>query len=46
MSAAPRAGEPAPPFELPDAYGNTVSLESLRGKPLILFFFPKASTPG
>ncbi len=46
MTSAPRPGEPAPAFELPATTGETVSSESLRGRPVVLFFFPKASTPG
>ena len=42
----PAAGEPAPPFELQAADGELVSSETLRGRPVVLFFFPKASTPG
>lgn len=36
----------APDFELPDESGNTVRLRDLRGRWVVLFFFPKASTPG
>jgi peroxiredoxin Q/BCP len=39
-------GEVAPEFELPDADGNPVSLASLRGKRVILYFYPAAMTPG
>lgn len=39
-------GEKAPDFSLPDQNGNVVSLKSLRGKTVVLFFFPKADTPG
>lgn len=42
----PRPGQPAPGFDLPSATGDRVSLESLRGRAVVLFFFPKASTPG
>ncbi len=42
----PRPGEPAPDFELPAADGGTWSLSAARGAPVVLFFFPKASTPG
>jgi peroxiredoxin Q/BCP len=31
---------------LPDENGNPVSLKQFRGKPVVLFFFPKADTPG
>lgn len=39
-------GIPAPDFELPDDQGATVRLSGLRGHPVLLFFFPKADTPG
>lgn len=39
-------GEPAPDFTLPRDGGATVSLASLRGKPVVLFFYPKDDTPG
>lgn len=41
-----REGDPCPDFTLPDAEGGTVSLEALRGKPFVLYFYPKADTPG
>jgi peroxiredoxin Q/BCP len=39
-------GQPAPDFELPTDDGETVSLSSLRGKPVVLYFYPKDDTPG
>ncbi|WP_298499767.1 thioredoxin-dependent thiol peroxidase [uncultured Maritimibacter sp.] len=39
-------GAKAPEFTLPDQSGNVVSLEQFAGKPVVLFFYPKASTPG
>ncbi|NJP24746.1 thioredoxin-dependent thiol peroxidase [Microbispora sp. SCL1-1] len=39
-------GDPAPDFTLTDADENEVSLESFRGKRVILYFFPAAMTPG
>lgn len=36
----------APAFSLPDQNGNNVTLDSLRGKKLLLYFYPKADTPG
>lgn len=39
-------GKPAPDFSLPDDAGNTVSLKDLRGKTVVLYFYPKADTPG
>jgi peroxiredoxin Q/BCP len=46
MSARPTVGQPAPGFSLPDADNNQVNLEDLRGKPVILYFYPKDDTPG
>jgi peroxiredoxin Q/BCP len=40
------AGAPAPDFELSDEDGNPVALASLRGRPVVLYFYPKADTPG
>ncbi|HEY7484261.1 MAG TPA: thioredoxin-dependent thiol peroxidase [Streptosporangiaceae bacterium] len=39
-------GDVAPDFTLPDADENDVSLASLRGKRVILYFYPAAMTPG
>jgi thioredoxin-dependent peroxiredoxin len=39
-------GEQAPEFALPDQDGRIVELSQLRGKPVVLYFYPKASTPG
>ncbi|MFC4015471.1 thioredoxin-dependent thiol peroxidase [Nonomuraea purpurea] len=39
-------GDAAPEFTLPTADGSTVSLESYRGKRVILYFYPAAMTPG
>jgi thioredoxin-dependent peroxiredoxin len=39
-------GKPAPDFELPSDAGETVKLSSLRGKPVVLYFYPKDDTPG
>ena len=39
-------GQPAPDFELPDQDGNPVRLSGLRGRPIVLYFYPKADTPG
>ena len=39
-------GAKAPEFSLPRDGGDTVSLSDYAGKPVVLFFYPKASTPG
>ena len=39
-------GDQAPDFTLPDADGNPVSLSSLRGQRVIVYFYPAALTPG
>ena len=39
-------GDPAPDFTLKDQQGNEVSLASLRGQTVVLYFYPKAATPG
>ncbi len=39
-------GDTAPDFQMPATAGRTVSLEDYKGKPLILYFYPKADTPG
>ena len=43
---APQVGETVENFTLPDQDGNPVSLTDFRGKPVVLFFYPKADTPG
>jgi thioredoxin-dependent peroxiredoxin len=39
-------GDRAPDFTLPDQEGNEVSLSGLKGKTVVLYFYPKADTPG
>jgi thioredoxin-dependent peroxiredoxin len=39
-------GDTAPDFTLPDDQGNEVSLASLRGRKVIVYFYPAAMTPG
>ena len=39
-------GQPAPNFELPDQDGRIVKLSAFRGQPVVVYFYPKASTPG
>ena len=41
-----KEGDPAPLFTLPASGGKTLSLEALRGKNVILYFYPKDDTPG
>lgn len=41
-----KVGDHAPGFTLPDDSGGTISLDSFKGSTLVLFFFPKADTPG
>src|ERR1700741_1546638 len=45
-SARLTVGDPAPDFTLADADGNQVSLASFRGRRVIVYFYPAASTPG
>lgn len=40
------AGDQAPDFELPDQDGRTVKLSDFRGQSVVVYFYPKASTPG
>ena len=41
-----KPGDTAPDFSLPDANGNTVSLSDYAGQKVIVYFYPKAMTPG
>jgi peroxiredoxin Q/BCP len=43
---SPKAGSVAPDFELLSDTGDTVRLSGLRGKPVVLYFYPKDDTPG
>lgn len=40
------AGDVAPDFVLPDADGNSIALSSYRGRRVVVYFYPAASTPG
>src|SRR5579884_143277 len=44
MSLQP--GDAAPDFTLPDQDGHPVTLSELRGRSVVLYFYPKADTPG
>lgn len=44
--AMPVAGMLAPDFELNDQAGRPIRLSSLRGKQVVLYFYPRADTPG
>ncbi|MCV7173337.1 thioredoxin-dependent thiol peroxidase [Mycobacterium manitobense] len=48
MPQTPRleVGDTAPSFSLPDADGNTVALSDYKGRKVIVYFYPAASTPG
>ena len=41
-----RKGDPAPDFEVQDDEGNPFRLSGLKGKDVVLYFYPKADTPG
>jgi peroxiredoxin Q/BCP len=46
MAKTLKLGDPAPPFDLPTAGGGRVSLAGLKGKRVVLYFYPKDDTPG
>ena len=46
MAAKLAEGAKAPAFRLPTGEGGTVTLADFKGKNLVLFFYPKANTPG
>ncbi len=41
-----KEGDPAPQFAAKDQDGNTISLSDYKGKKLLVYFYPKANTPG
>ena len=45
-SARLEVGDKAPAFSLPDADGKTVKLSDFKGRKVIVYFYPAASTPG
>ena len=44
--SAPEIGQPAPDFESPATGDQTISLSGLRGRNVVLYFYPRDSTPG
>jgi len=43
---SPRPGDPAPQFEAAASGGRRIRLADLGGRSVVLFFYPKADTPG
>jgi thioredoxin-dependent peroxiredoxin len=39
-------GQPAPAFDMPTDGGANISLDALKGRTVVLYFYPKADTPG
>jgi thioredoxin-dependent peroxiredoxin len=46
MTATVTVGSPAPDFTLPTASGDSLTLSKLRGKPVVVYFYPKDDTSG
>jgi peroxiredoxin Q/BCP len=46
VSALPEVGRPAPDFTLPSTTGKDVTLSQLKGRNVVLYFYPKDETPG
>ena len=46
MSDIPQSGTQAPSFKLPSSTGETIDLKDYAGKNVVLYFYPKADTPG
>jgi len=46
VANAQTVGEPAPAFDLPDQYGDRHTLDDFTGRWLVVYFYPKADTPG
>lgn len=46
MATKLKTGDKAPPFKVKDQKGDEISLEKLKGKKIILYFYPRDNTPG
>ena len=46
IAAGPHQGDKAPDFAMPASGGRKVSLALLKGRPFVLYFYPRADTPG
>ena len=46
MAGIPKEGQKAPDFKLQASNGETVSLQSIKGKRVVIYFYPKDDTPG
>ena len=46
MTAVVEEGKPAPDFTLPSDSGEDITLSQFRGRPVVLYFYPKDETPG
>src|SRR3954454_7732809 len=46
MATSPEAGDRAPAFNLSDQAGNKLRLSSFKGRKVLVYFYPKADTPG
>jgi peroxiredoxin Q/BCP len=46
MAATPQSGADAPAFNLTDQRGDQIRLASLKGRDVLVYFYPKADTPG
>ncbi len=46
ITEGPEEGQPAPDFDLPTDNAGRVSLAALKGRPFVLYFYPKDDTPG